>query len=117
MFDDFDIDYNQQKYLLETRMSGALVRPKSALVIKKTAAANVLVAPTAPTFDKVTGVVTIPTKTGVVYKGSDGTTTLTAGAQTALAPGASTTVYAVPAAGYYFADSVNDSWIFKRNAS
>ena len=33
MFDDFDIDYNQQKYLIETRCSGALVRPKSAIVI------------------------------------------------------------------------------------
>jgi len=34
MFDDFDIDYNQYKYLLETRMSGALVQPKSAIVIE-----------------------------------------------------------------------------------
>lgn len=33
MFDDFDIDYNQQKFLIETRCSGALVRPKSALVL------------------------------------------------------------------------------------
>ncbi len=33
-FDDFDIDFNQQKYLMETRMSGALVRPKSALVFE-----------------------------------------------------------------------------------
>ena len=33
-FDDFDIDYNQQKYLVETRFSGALVRPFSALVLK-----------------------------------------------------------------------------------
>lgn len=33
MFDDFDIDYNRQKYLIETRCSGALVRPKSAIVI------------------------------------------------------------------------------------
>ena len=32
MFDDFDIDYNQQKYLMETRCSGALVKPFSALV-------------------------------------------------------------------------------------
>ncbi len=32
MFDDFDIDYNQQKYLIETRCSGALVKPYSALV-------------------------------------------------------------------------------------
>ena len=31
-FDDFDIDYNQYKYLLETRISGALTLPKSALV-------------------------------------------------------------------------------------
>ena len=30
-FDDFDIDYNQQKYLYETRMSGALIKPYSAL--------------------------------------------------------------------------------------
>lgn len=39
MFDDFDIDYNQQKYLIETRCSGALVRPFSAIVLetKKTA--------------------------------------------------------------------------------
>ena len=35
MFDDFDIDYNQYKYLIETRCSGALVLPKSALVIEK----------------------------------------------------------------------------------
>lgn len=33
-FDDFDIDYNQQKYLMETRASGALVLPKSALVFE-----------------------------------------------------------------------------------
>ena len=33
MFDDFDIDYNQQKYLIETRCSGALVKPKSAIAI------------------------------------------------------------------------------------
>ena len=32
MFDDFDIDYNQYKYLLETRCSGALTVPYSALV-------------------------------------------------------------------------------------
>lgn len=35
MFDDFDIDYNQMKYLMETRMSGALVVPYSAIVLKK----------------------------------------------------------------------------------
>ena len=35
MFDDFDIDYNQMKYLMETRMSGALTVPYSAIVLKK----------------------------------------------------------------------------------
>jgi len=35
MFDDFDIDYNQYKYLIETRISGALTQPKSALVIER----------------------------------------------------------------------------------
>lgn len=34
MFDDFDIDYNQQKYLIETRCSGALVKPFSAIVLR-----------------------------------------------------------------------------------
>lgn len=35
MFDDFDIDFNQYKYLLETRVSGALKKVKSAMVVKK----------------------------------------------------------------------------------
>lgn len=34
MFDDFDIDYNAQKYLIETRCSGALIKPKSAIAIE-----------------------------------------------------------------------------------
>ena len=34
MFDDFDIDHNQQKYLIETRCSGALTVPYSAIVIE-----------------------------------------------------------------------------------
>lgn len=39
MFDDFDIDYNQQKYLIETRCSGALIKPYSAIALElKTAA-------------------------------------------------------------------------------
>ncbi|MDT3387321.1 MAG: phage major capsid protein [Bacteroidota bacterium] len=37
MFEDFDIDYNQQKYLIETRCSGALVKPYSAIVIEEEA--------------------------------------------------------------------------------
>ena len=35
LFDDFDIDYNQFKYLIETRISGALVKPFSAMTVYK----------------------------------------------------------------------------------
>lgn len=35
LFDDFDIDYNKQIYLIETRLSGALVKPYSAIVLLK----------------------------------------------------------------------------------
>ena len=34
MFEDFDIDYNQQKYLIETRCSGALIKPYSAIAVE-----------------------------------------------------------------------------------
>ena len=36
LFDDFDIDFNQYKYLIETRCSGALIKPYSAIVLEKT---------------------------------------------------------------------------------
>lgn len=115
LFDDFDIDYNQYKYLIETRISGALVKIKSALIIKKTDAANVLVSPTEPAFNSATGVVTIPTQTGVVYKNDDTDATLTAGAQTALAAGATLNVRAEAAAGYFFATNAMDQWSFTRD--
>ena len=35
MFEDFDIDYNQEKYLIETRCSGTPVLPKSVMLIKE----------------------------------------------------------------------------------
>lgn len=62
-FDDFDIDFNQEKLLLETRSSGALTRLKSAIIIKR--ALGTLVTPAAP--DKSGNTIHIPTKTGVVY--------------------------------------------------
>ena len=39
LFDDFDIDYNQYKYLIESRCSGALIKPYSAIVLSKPVAA------------------------------------------------------------------------------
>jgi HK97 family phage prohead protease len=113
MFDDFDIDYNKQKYLMETRMSGALVRPKAAIVIKKTAASAQLLTPVKPAFNANTGVITIPTVANVTYKDSAGTT-LSAGPQAALDPGQTSTITAVPASGYYFADNQSDDWAFTR---
>lgn len=112
MFDDFDIDYNQYKYLIETRISGALIRPKSAMVVQKVASTDVLLPPaTAPTFVAETGVVTLPTSTNFEWQLTDGTP-LTDGAQTALDLGESLTVVAVPDSGYYFASSENDTWTF-----
>jgi len=113
MFDDFDIDYNQYKYLIETRISGALIKIKSALIVRWTAGSNVLLAdPTAPTINAATNVVTIPTMSNVVYKNGSGTT-LTAGAQTALTSGQTLKVKAFAATGYYFENDAADEWTFK----
>ncbi len=114
-FDDFDIDFNQLKYLIETRLSGALVKYKAALVVMKTAAGDVALAdPTAPTFVASTGVVTIPTMTHVTYKNSDTGATLSAGAQTALASGATLNVTAYADSGYFFTTDAADEWSFYR---
>lgn len=113
LFEDFDIDYNKQKYLIETRISGALTKPKSALVILKTASAATLVVPTAPTYNTGTHVITIPTVTGVVYKNADSGATLTAGAQAALTEGQVYTVLAVPAdSTKYFDTDTQDEFVF-----
>ena len=47
LFDDFDIDYNQYKYLIETRISGALTKPKSAIVIETAHVAETVEEPAA----------------------------------------------------------------------
>ena len=39
-FEDFDIDYNQYKYLMETRLSGALIDPYSAIVLEEAVVAG-----------------------------------------------------------------------------
>lgn len=115
MFDDFDIDYNQYKYLIEGRMSGTLTKPKSALVVRR-ATGSTSVVPQIPTFNASTGVVTIPNQTGVVYKNGDTDATLSSGAQTAIAAGASIEIVAVPATGYSFPHNTDADWVFTRNA-
>jgi len=117
LFDDFDIDYNQLKWLIETRISGALVKYKSALVVKRVSSSNVLATPVMPTFVESTGVVTIPTVTGVTYVNADTDATLTPGAQSALAEGATLNVLATADSGYYFATNAEDEWSFTRPAA
>lgn len=111
MFDDFDIDYNQLKYLIETRLSGALNKPKAALVVRKTGAADAAVVPTAPTFDTETWTLTIPTVTGVVYQNEAGDT-LAAG-DIVLTAGQIVRVFATAASGYYIS-GVRTQWSFLR---
>lgn len=115
-FDDFDIDFNQYKYLIETRISGALTKLKSAMVVMKVGSTLVLVTPSAPTFNGETGVVTIPATANVDYQDASDDSSLTPGAQPALADGESLTVNVVPDAGYYLASSEDDSWTFTFHA-
>lgn len=119
-FDDFDIDFNQYKYLIEGRMSGALINHKRAQVVLR--GSGTQATPTAPTFNSGTGVITIPTVTGVTYKTQDtgplgaAGTTLSAGAQTALTAGQSQSIVATPNTGYYFAHNTDADWVFTRPA-
>jgi HK97 family phage prohead protease len=114
MFDDFDIDYNKLRYLIETRVSGALTQPKAALVFRSQAGTAVRLAdPTEPAFDGTT--VTVPTVTHVTYKDGAGTT-LTTGSPVALDPGEELHVKATADAGYYFDTNVNDEWDFTGEA-
>lgn len=108
MFDDFDIDFNQYKYLIETRLSGALTKAKSAMVIRKVEGTDTLAVPVRPAFNSATNTITIPTTDGVTYQ-IDGAT-VTAGANVITQD---TTVDAVPNAGRYFATSANDSWTYR----
>jgi HK97 family phage prohead protease len=114
MFDDFDIDYNKLRYLIETRCSGALTQPKAALVFRTQAGSAVLLAdPTEPTFDGTT--VTVPTVSNVTYKDGEGNTLTTASPVT-LADGESIHVKATANSGYYFADNVHDEWDYENPA-
>jgi hypothetical protein len=116
MFDDFDIDYNQYKYLIETRLSGALTKLKSAIVVKTTAAGtDVLVVPTAPGFNPATGALTITNQAGVVYK-HDTTVLNAAGSPYTVPEGQTWVVDATSASGYYFATSNDSEWSFTNPA-
>lgn len=114
MFDDFDLDYNKLIYLIETRCSGALTQPKSALVFRQTASNSVLLAaPAAPVFDEDDSTVTVPTVSNVVYhSGTAAGATLTTGAPVTLDEDEDLHVVAVAASGFHFANNAEDEWDF-----
>jgi len=113
-FDDFDIDYNQYKYLIEARSSGALTKIRSALVIKQAAAGAARAVPAAPTFDPDTSALTVVDTTGTTYRRSDTNAAITAaGSPYIIAEGVDLTIYAVPNAGYFFDNNVEDEWTFR----
>lgn len=104
-FEDFDIDFNQHKYLQETRLSGGLNKPLSAIVVKR--ATGTSVTPAAPSFVGATNTVTIPATAGVVWEGNGVT----------WAPGdhvitETTEVAAAPDEGYYFPANTTRDWTF-----
>jgi len=113
-FDDFDIDYNQYKYLIEARSSGALTKIRSALVIKQAAAGATKATPADPTFDPDTSGITIVDTTGVTYRRGDTNAAVTAaGSPYTVDEGVDLTIYAVPNAGYFFDNNVEDEWTFR----
>ena len=115
MFDDFDIDYNQQKYLIETRVSGALTKFKSAVVVKRTSGTTVT--PLAPNFDPDTNTITIPTVTGVSYFNVTNPMSeveLTDGAAVIITE--TTDIEARPDAGYNFPHNTDADWTFAYTA-
>jgi HK97 family phage prohead protease len=115
LFDDFDIDFNQYKYLMETYLSGALTLPFSAEVYRRVDTTDTLVVPTEPAVAD--NVITIPTQTGVSYFRTDtgaevadaSTITLDADALPIVQ------IEARPDANYYFGDNLDqhDSWTFE----
>jgi hypothetical protein len=121
MFDFFDIDYNTFKYLMETRMSGAMTKYRGALtIVQFTGAGGILPDPAPVTFDSITGVGTVPDASGLHYTyvtvADDGTQSgaLTAGAQSPISSGAYVTYRAVPSSTYQFSVD-NFQWTFRRD--
>lgn len=120
LFDDFDIDFNQYKYLIETYLSGALTLPYSAQIFMSVDPAEETLVDDFVLPAVVDNVITIPTKTGVVYKRTDtdavvaGGTTLTLNDTTLK----QVEIEATPASGYYFEtdDDRKDSKTYRYKA-
>lgn len=103
-FEDFDIDFNQNKYLMETRVSGALTKPKSAIVIRR--AIGTAATPAAPSFNGTTNTITIPTTAGIEYMIDEVIVTGD------VVIDKDTEVVATAAAGSYIPANTTASWTF-----
>lgn len=101
-FSDFDIDFNQEKYLMETRVSGALTKPKSAIVVRRAQGSEATV--TAPSFNGLTNTITIPVSAGLNYLIDDEVVT---GDVEILED---TEVNAEAQSGYYIPSNTNTTW-------
>ncbi len=114
LFDDFDINFNQYHYLIETYLSGALTLPYSAQVFIAVDADELQATPVKPGFNAQTSTVTIPTTTGVNYTDASDGSTLAAG-PVVVPAGDTLVVEAVPQDGFYFGtgtDDRYDSWSY-----
>lgn len=72
--------------------------------------------PTAPTFVSTTGVITIPTVTGIDYRRQDTNAIVTGTVTVAGAAGAYLAIYVTPKNGYKFPAGIDDDWMFVRTA-
>jgi hypothetical protein len=115
LFDDFDIDYNQYKYLIETRLSGALTKIRSAIVVRS-AGGDTLRTPVQPDFDPESGDITIPTATGMTFTRTDTGATVAQGSTVTVPDGESLEIQASPTSGNYFENDQQDSWTFTNPA-
>lgn len=104
MFDDFDIDFNQMKYLMETRMSGALTKAKSAIVVNRVP--GIAATPVSPSFNGETNTISIPTTAGVIYT-IEG---IEVSGQEVIS--SDTEVEAKPAEGHYIPSGTVTNWTF-----
>lgn len=108
-FSDFDIDFNQEKYLMETRMSGALTKPKSALVLRRLAGTRVTLV--TPSFNGETNTITVPKVTGVDYIVDDSVVT------GSVKISKTTTISARAQAGFYIAPNTSRDWTYATTAA
>lgn len=112
-FDDFDIDFNQYKYLIEGRMSGALTKHKTAQVFVRASGTLIDMTNVVPSFSDPD--ITIPTVTGVSYY-----KVVVAGPNEEVADGSTVTVVsgdtveikALADEGYYFPHNVSTTWSY-----